>query len=186
VFETNPFVARLARTTWYGIVLNWDAKIPVHVEVESLVIPPMVNVAVDAVAVRFCRLNGDPGTVHVCPAAGGAEHKAGLLIPNGKLFSLSIVVTALLKLMKFTAGKFGGVSGGFIRGAMFPASLPEIEVGMSPLGNPKGEISILPFWAGVPVSWKKMHEMPTGQLPAGVFTPPDPVTQIVPAMLNVP
>jgi hypothetical protein len=190
VFDPNPFVARAAKTDWNGRVLNWDAKIPVQVEDESFVTPWNLKDAMDDVAVRFWRLNSDPAGVHICPAAGGDALQPALpLIPGGmKVSSKTVVTPPLAKLMNGVGAKPAPptISGGFARLEMLPASLPEIVAGISPLGKPKGEISTLPLTAGVAVSWKKMHWIPTGQTPAGVVTPPGPVTKIVPAILKVP
>lgn len=155
VLAAKPFVASEARTDWNGTLLNCDAKIPVQTDVPSRDTPPILNVTVDDVAVRFCRLNGDPGGEQICPAAGGvALQPAAPLIPSGKLVSSkTVLIPPLIKLRSGTGGNIvGGISGGLNWVNMLAASLPEIPVGMSPFGSPNGAMSTLPFWAGVPVS----------------------------------
>ena len=118
--NTNPFVLSCWIMVWYGMLLNCDVKVPLHVEVPSAEKPAILNVTIDCVVLRFCRLNGEPGIVQVCPAAGtfpdpkGDGQPAVPLIPNGTLLTSSTVVRPgmLLKLIRGTAGKLGGISGG--------------------------------------------------------------------------
>jgi hypothetical protein len=75
---------------WAG---NWVENMPVKGTSSPnvpMAVPLTWNDAIELEAEMFWRLNGEPGGVHCCPAAGGKAQAAGENVPAGMNVSLRL------------------------------------------------------------------------------------------------